>query len=69
MLAEGGLTVEFYWMEDKTPARLPLVNIYRNDGRRSGKPCSRKDPPRGGRRGTAMTGVSDSVDHLEQTCF
>ncbi len=32
ILAEGGLTIEFYGVTDKTHARRPLVNIYRNDG-------------------------------------
>ncbi|MFK0330728.1 thermonuclease family protein [Rhizobium sp. NPDC090275] len=37
ILAEVGLTVEFYGVKDKTPARRPLVNIYRNDGSEVGQ--------------------------------
>lgn len=37
ILTEGGLTIEFYGVRDKTPARRPLVNIYRNDGSEVGQ--------------------------------
>ncbi|TCM62365.1 thermonuclease family protein [Rhizobium sp. BK068] len=37
ILAEGGLTIEFYGVRDKTPSHRPLVNIYRNDGSEVGQ--------------------------------
>lgn len=37
ILAEGGLTVEWYGVTDKTPSHRPLVNIYDSQGREVGQ--------------------------------
>ncbi|OCJ04437.1 nuclease [Rhizobium sp. AC44/96] len=37
ILAEGGLTIEFYGVRDKTPSRRPLVNIYDRNGNEVGQ--------------------------------
>jgi endonuclease YncB( thermonuclease family) len=37
MLAEGGLTIEFYGVRDKTPSHRPLVNIYDRNGKEVGQ--------------------------------
>ncbi|TCM78616.1 thermonuclease family protein [Rhizobium sp. BK068] len=37
ILAEGGLTIEFYGVRDKTPSHRPLVNIYDMNGNEVGQ--------------------------------
>lgn len=37
ILAEGGLTIEFYGVRDKTPSHRPLVNIYDKNGNEVGQ--------------------------------
>lgn len=37
ILAEGGLTIEFYGVRDKTPSHRPLVNIYDKRGNEVGQ--------------------------------
>lgn len=37
ILAEGGLTIEFYGVRDKTPSRRPFVNIYDKSGNEVGQ--------------------------------
>lgn len=42
LLAEKGLTIEFYGVRDKTPSHRPLVNIYRADGSEVGQTLLRE---------------------------
>lgn len=37
ILAEGGLTIEFYGVKDKTLSHRPLVNIYDRNGEEVGQ--------------------------------
>ena len=37
ILADGGLTIEFYGVRDKTPSHRPLVNIYDRNGNEVGQ--------------------------------